>query len=196
VLALPTERAARIAIRTQQVIAHETGVANVADPLGGSYFLEELTDEMERRAEEIFARLDGLGAGSILEGVYAGIEQGWFQGEIADAAYVFEQKLSSGARQIVGVTGFEEGNEEAPPETLHIGAEVEELQCKRLSDVRAGRSPDVAAAALAEVTETARAPERNLMPAIEAAVAAYCSVGEIMDAMAEVFGRWREAPSI
>ncbi len=196
VLALPTERAARIALRTQQVIAHETGVANVADPLGGSYFLEELTDEMERRAEEIFARLDGLGAGSILEGVYAGIEQGWFQGEIADAAYVFEQKLSSGARQIVGVTGFEEGNEEAPPETLHIGAEVEELQCKRLSDVRAGRSPDVAAAALAEVTETARAPERNLMPAIEAAVAAYCSVGEIMDAMAEVFGRWREAPSI
>ena len=132
VLALPTERAARIALRTQQVIAHETGVANVADPLGGSWFVEALTDELEREAEAVFAYLDELGEGSILEGVYLGIDQGYFQGEIADAAYVFERKVSSGRRVVVGVNAYEEGNEEDPPPTLRIGQEVEDLQLKRL----------------------------------------------------------------
>src|ERR1019366_4083441 len=127
-LALPTEHAVRLALRTQQVIANEIGVVHVADPLGGSYFVEALTDEIESQAEEIFAYLDELGSGSILEGVYAGIEQGYFQGEIADAAYAFEQKVSTGRRQVVGVTGFREGNEEDPPEILQIGQEVEDLQ--------------------------------------------------------------------
>ena len=95
-LALPTEKAARIALRTQQVIAHETDVANVADPLGGSYFVEALTDEMERQAEEIFAHLDELGDGSMLEGVIAGIDDNWFQGQIADSAYDLERKFNSG----------------------------------------------------------------------------------------------------
>ena len=111
-LALPTEKAARLALRTQQVIAHETGVANVADPLGGSWFVEELTDELERQAEEIFAHLDELGGGSILEGVHAALDDGWFQGEIADAAYELERKVNDGRRIVVGVNRFTEGNED------------------------------------------------------------------------------------
>jgi methylmalonyl-CoA mutase N-terminal domain/subunit len=109
VLALPTERAARIALRTQQVIAQETGVANVADPLGGSWFVEELTDELERKAETIFSHLESLGEGSILEGVYRGIDEGYFQDEIAEAAYVFERKVSTGRRVVVGVNAYQQG---------------------------------------------------------------------------------------
>ena len=119
VLALPTERAARIALRTQQVIAHETGVPLVADPLGGAWFVEDLTDEMERRAEEVFAHLDMLGQGSILEGVYEGIENGYFQGEIAEAAYQLERKINSGRRVVVGVNRFTE-TDDAPLDILHI----------------------------------------------------------------------------
>ena len=196
VLALPTEKAARIALRTQQVIAHETGVANVADPLGGSYFVEALTDEMERRAEEVFAHLDELGQGSILEGVYAGIERGWFQSEIADAAYTYEKKVSSNRRIVVGVNAFPEGNDEEPPEILHIGQEVEELQLKRLGEVRQRRSAEAVESALETIRRVAADPARNLMPAIHDAVEAYATVGEIMSAMADVFGRWQETPSI
>ena len=196
VLALPTEKAARIALRTQQVIANETGVANVADPLGGSYLVEALTDEMERRAEEIFAHLDELGQGSILEGVYTGIEQGWFQSEIADAAYTYEKKVSSNRRIVVGVNAFFEGNDEEPPEILHIGQEVEDLQLKRLGEVRQRRSEEVVERALETVRQVAGDPVRNLMPAIHDAVEAYATVGEIMSAMADVFGRWQETPSI
>src|SRR5207302_1387227 len=101
-LALPTEKAARIALRTQQIIAHESGVPNVADPLGGSAYVEWMTDEMERRAEEVFARLDQLGRGSMLEGVYEGIESGYFVGGIADAAYRFEKAVTTGDRIVVG----------------------------------------------------------------------------------------------
>jgi methylmalonyl-CoA mutase N-terminal domain/subunit len=196
VLALPTEKAARIALRTQQVVAHEIGVTHVADPLGGSYFVEALTDEMERRAEEVFARLDELGHGSILEGVYAGIDEGWFQSEIADAAYAYEQKLSAGRRVVVGVTDYFEGNEEEPPPILQIGQEVEELQLKRLGDVRSRRSPGAVDSALAEIRSVAASPDSNLMPAIRSAVLTYATVGEIMNALADVFGRWHETPSI
>ncbi|MGA8682023.1 MAG: methylmalonyl-CoA mutase family protein [Acidimicrobiales bacterium] len=196
VLALPTEKAARIALRTQQVIAHETGVTNVADPLGGSYFLEALTDELERQAEEVFAHLDELGNGSMLEGVYAGIDEGWFQSEIADAAYAYEQKVSAKRRVVVGVTGYFEGNEEDPPPILQIGHEVEELQNKRLADVRSRRSSDAVEGALAEVRATAARPDCNLMPAVHEAVLTYATVGEIMNALADVFGRWRETASI
>jgi len=196
VLALPTERAARIALRTQQVIAHETGVASVADPLGGSWFVEALTDELEREAEFVFARLDELGEGSILEGVYSGIDQGYFQGEIADAAYAFERKVSTGQRIVVGVNAFQEGNEDDPPPTLRIGQEVEDLQAKRLSDVRRGRSADAVEVALARVRDDARDASHNLMEAIGEAVRAFATVGEIMGALAAVFGRWQESPSI
>jgi methylmalonyl-CoA mutase N-terminal domain/subunit len=196
VLALPTEKSARIALRTQQVIANEIGVVHVADPLGGSYFVESLTDTMERQAEEVFSYLDELGGGSILEGVYSAIESGWFQSEIADSAYSYEKKVSTGRRVVVGVTDYFEGNEEAPPPTLHIGNEVEELQRKRLGDVRGRRSSESVTRALAEVRLVAAMPDRNLMPAIHEAVLTYATVGEIMNALADVFGRWFETPSI
>src|SRR5437764_3078553 len=192
VLALPTERAARIALRTQQVIAHETGVPLVADPLGGSWFVEELTDEMERRAEEVFAHLDTLGDGSILEGVYEGIENGYFQGEIAEAAYQLEQKINAGRRVVVGVNRFTETSDEAL-EILHIGPEVEERQLKRLAHVRAGRPEDAVSSALKAVARDA-ATDANLMPAVLDAVRSYATVGEIIDTLADVFGRWREDP--
>jgi methylmalonyl-CoA mutase N-terminal domain/subunit len=196
VLALPTERAARIALRTQQVIAQETGVANVADPLGGSWFVEELTDELERKAETIFSHLESLGEGSILEGVYRGIDEGYFQDEIAEAAYVFERKVSTGRRVVVGVNAYQQGNEEDPPPTLRVGQEVEEIQLKRLLDVRQSRSADAVELALASVREDARDSARNLMDAIGEAVRAYATVGEIMGALASVFGRWQEVPRI
>ena len=196
VLALPTRRAARIALRTQQVIAHETGVANVADPLGGSWFLEELTDELERQAEAVFSHLDELGAGSILEGVYLGIDQGFFQDAIAESAYVFERELSTGRRTTVGVNAYEEGNEEDPPPTLRIGDDVEQIQLKRLREVRQSRSVDAVEAGLALVREVARDPTRNLMEPIGEAVRAYATVGEIMGALASVFGRWQEVPRV
>jgi methylmalonyl-CoA mutase N-terminal domain/subunit len=192
-LALPTEQAVRIALRTQQVVAHETGAANVADPLGGSWFVEELTDEMERRAEDVFAHLDELGHGSILEGVYAGIDNGWFQGEIADAAYEFERKVASGRRVVVGVNRFTE-SEGPPPHILSIGPEVEERQLKRLAGVRAGRDQAAVDTALAAVQAAAADPNVNLLPPILDAVLVYASVGEVMAALAEVFGRWTEDP--
>src|SRR5437764_2208668 len=157
VLALPTEKAARIALRTQQVIAHETGVPLVADPLGGSWFVEELTDEMERRAEEVFAHLDTLGDGSILEGVHEGIDNGYFQGEIAEAAYQLEHKINAGRRVVVGVNAFTE-TDEVPLDTLHIGPEVEERQLKRLAHVKAERDDTAVRAALDTVAADAPTP--------------------------------------
>ncbi len=138
-LALPTDKAARIALRTQQVIAYETGVTNVSDPLGGSWFVEALTDELERQAEDIFATLAERGGGSILEGVYQGIDDGWFQGEIADAAYQFERKLNAGRRILVGANAFTEGGDDEGLELLQITAEQEQTQIKRLGEVKADR---------------------------------------------------------
>lgn len=191
-LALPTEPAARLALRTQQVIAHETGVTNVADPLGGSWFVEELTDEMERRAEAVFAHLGRLGGGSMAEGVLAGIEENWFQAEIAQSAYDLERKLGDGRHLKVGVNAFLEGNEEDPPEILAIGPEYEDKQRARLAQVRADRPAAPAAEALGRIAADAADPTVNLMPAILDAVRAYATVGEVMDALASVFGRHRE----
>jgi methylmalonyl-CoA mutase, N-terminal domain len=194
-LALPTDRAARLALRTQQVIAHETGVTNVADPLGGSWFVEELTDELERQAGEIFDHLLDLGGGSMLEGVYAGIDDGWFQGEIADAAYDFEKKVVSGRRVVVGVNAFVE-DDEAPLDILRITAEHEQAQIARLAAVKAGRDTDVVARQLETLTTQAADPEANLMPALIEAVQAYATEGEIIDALADVFGRYVETPRL
>jgi methylmalonyl-CoA mutase N-terminal domain/subunit len=196
VFALPTEKAARIALRTQQVLAHETGVTSVADPLGGSWFVESLTDEMERQAEAVFARLDQWGDGSILDGVLHGIETNWFQGEIADAAYLFQRKVASGRRVVVGVNAFTEGNEEPAPPTLQIGPEVDEAQRKRLATVRQRRSPAAVDGALARVAADAAVAEVNLMPAILEAVGAYATVGEIVGTLASVFGRFTEDPVV
>jgi methylmalonyl-CoA mutase N-terminal domain/subunit len=194
-LALPTEKAVRLALRTQQVIAFETGVVHVADPLGGSPFVEALTDEVERRAEEVFAHLDHLGDGSILEGVHRGIEDGWFTGEIADAAYAFERKVNSGRRVVVGVNRFTEGDDEVPT-ILSIGDEVEEIQRKRLDTVKRTRDGAAVSAALDRVRSDAADPTVNLMPAILEATGAYATVGEVVDALADSFGTWSERPSI
>jgi methylmalonyl-CoA mutase N-terminal domain/subunit len=190
-LALPTEKAARLALRTQQVVAHESGVAHVADALGGSWAVEALTDEMERRAEAIFAHLDDLGGGSILEGVYAGIDQGWFQGEIANAAYEAERRVNDGRRIVVGVNAFTEGDGDRPP-LLAIGDDVEDVQRKRLAEVKRARSAEAVAAALATVGDAAADPSLNLMPAILDAVRARATVGEVVGALEAVFGRHRE----
>jgi len=194
-LALPTERAARIALRTQQVIAYETGVAAVADPLGGSWFVEALTDELEARATAVFDHLLELGDGSMLEGVYAGIDEGWFQAEIAEAAYDFERRVQDGRRVIVGVNAFTDGDDEQP-EILRITAEQEQAQIKRLQAVRADRDAEAVRSTLAQVRADATDPERNLMPALLDAVRAYATVGEIMDTLAEVFGRHVETPRL
>ena len=195
-LALPTEKAARIALRTQQVIAYETNVAHVADPLGGSYFVEELTDEMERQAEEIFAHLDELGGGSMLEGVIQGIEENWFQGCIADSAYELERQFNRGRRIVVGVNRFLEGNDEDSLDILQFTGEDETRQIKRLDQVRADRDGATVAAALAQLATEAADPEVNLMPTLIHAVGAYATIGEVMATMGEVFGKHVEVPTI
>jgi methylmalonyl-CoA mutase N-terminal domain/subunit len=195
-LALPTEKAARIALRTQQVIANETRVVNVADPLGGSWYVEALTDDIEARAEAVFAHLDALGEGSMLEGCLRAVEDGWFQGEIADSAYELERKLNRGDHVVVGVTAFLEGNDEPPPPTLRIGPEVEDQQLKRLAAVKADRDDAAVAAALERVRTDAAEPTTNLMPALLVAADAYATVGEICDTLATVFGRHVEVARI
>jgi methylmalonyl-CoA mutase N-terminal domain/subunit len=195
-LALPTEKAARIALRTQQVIAYETNVAHVADPLGGSWFVEELTDEMERRVEEIFSYLDEIGSGSMLEGVIRGIEENWFQGRIADSAYDLERKLNSGERVVVGVSAFTEGNADDELDLLEITNEDEARQLKRLETVRHDRDQAAVEAVLARLAAEAADPEVNLMPTLVEAATTYASLGEIMSALAGVFGRHVEVPTI
>ncbi|WP_425516802.1 acyl-CoA mutase large subunit family protein [Miltoncostaea oceani] len=187
-LALPSERAARIALRTQQVIAHETGVAHVADPLGGSDYVEWMTDEMERRAEEVFAHLLDIGGGTILEGVYEGVEQGWFVGEIADAAYRFEREVNAGRRIVVGVNAFTDDGDEPPGPTLRIDPDVERRQVERLGRVRSERSAGAVDAALADLRAGAAEPTRNLMPPLIDAVRAHATEGEIVATLASVFG--------
>ncbi len=157
-MALPTEKAARIALRTQQVLAYETNVANVADPLGGSWYVESLTDEVERQAEEIFAHLDELGSGSMLEGAISGIEENWFQGRIADSAYELERKINEGRRIVVGVNRFTEGNEESGIDLLQITNEDEARQLKRLDQVRHDRDQDAVDRALAGLGRAGRRP--------------------------------------
>ena len=195
-LALPTEKAARIALRTQQIIAHETNVTHVADPLGGSYFVEELTDEMERRAETIFATLDEFGSGSMLDGVIKGIDDNWFQGAIADSAYELERKFNTGERVIVGVSGFKEGNDDDDLDILRISNEDETRQRKRLDAVRHDRNQAAVDAALAKLRTDAGDPEINLMPTLIEASQAYATLGEMMNTMADVFGRHTEVPVI
>ncbi|HEY3834332.1 MAG TPA: methylmalonyl-CoA mutase family protein [Acidimicrobiia bacterium] len=195
-LALPTAKAARIALRTQQVIANETGVPSVADPLGGSYFVEALTEEMERRAEEIFAHVDQLGNGSMLDGVIVGIEEGWFQGEIADAAYDFEKKVNRGERVVVGVNRFPDGNDDDEIALLRITNEDERRQRERLADVKRTRDEAAVQRQLDALKTTASDRDANVMPTLIDTVRAHATVGEIMATLAEVFGRYVEHPRI
>jgi methylmalonyl-CoA mutase N-terminal domain/subunit len=195
-MALPTERAARIALRTQQVIANETNVTAVADPLGGSWYVEELTNEMERRAEEIFAEIEAFGNGSMLDGCINGIEENWFQSRIADSAYDLERKFNSGERIIVGVSHFLEGNDEDEIDLLRITNEDEQKQRRRLEAVRSSRNSAAVAESLAVLETEAADPEINLMPALINASKAQATVGEMMKSMGTVFGRHIEVPTI
>jgi methylmalonyl-CoA mutase, N-terminal domain len=195
-LALPSEKAARIALRTQQIIAHETNVTNVADPLGGSWFVEALTDEMERQAEVLFADIMKMGEGSMLEGCIRGIEENWFQGRIADSAYALERSFNSGERIVVGVNDFIEGSDDDDLETLRITNEDERKQLSRLEKVRHDRDDDEVRRALERLSVEASDPEVNLMPALIEAAKSYATVGEMMSALAEVFGRYVEVPTL
>jgi methylmalonyl-CoA mutase N-terminal domain/subunit len=193
VLALPTEQAAELALRTQQIIAHETGVTNVIDPLGGSYFVESLTNTMERRAEEYFERIEGLGGNAgMMAGVLAGVEQGWFQQEIADAAYRFQRQVEKKRRIIVGVNDYE-GGEEEPLEILRIPVEVERAQRSALADRRVHRDGDAVEKSLARLRDAARGTD-NLIPLLVEAARAEATEGEMISALRDVFGDYREAP--
>jgi methylmalonyl-CoA mutase N-terminal domain/subunit len=191
-LSLPTDRAARIALRTQQIVAHETGVANVADPLGGSGYVEWMTDEMERQAEEVFEHLLELGGGSILEGTYEGIDSGWFVGAIADSAYRFEREVNAGRRIVVGVNAFTDGNEDRADDALRIDPAVEDYQLRRLANVRSERDPAAVEDALDALSVAATDPTRNLMPPLIEAVRAHATEGEIVGALEAVFGTYVE----
>jgi len=195
-LALPSQRAARIALRTQQVIAHETNVAHVADPLGGSWYIEELTDEMERRAEQIFAEIMEMGSGSMLDGCINGIEENWFQGKIADSAYELERTFNSGQRIVVGVNRFQEGNDEDDLAILRITNEDELKQRRRLESVRASRDTGKIEVVLARLEAEASDPTINLMPTLIDASNNRATIGEMMKAMGNVFGRHVEVPTI
>jgi methylmalonyl-CoA mutase N-terminal domain/subunit len=181
-LALPTERAARIALRTQQMLAHEAGGTDTADPLGGSYFLESLTDELEARARELIERVDELG------GAVAAVEQGFVQGEIEEAAFRFSQEVESGERVIVGVNRYEEAEPEAI-ELQQIDPEAERRQLARTARVRSERDSAAAEAALGRVREAAHG-EENLLPPLREALRARCTVGEICNVLREEFGMY------
>ena len=190
-LALPTQKAARLALRTQQVIAEETGVANVADPLGGSWFVEALTDELECVAEATFAEILARGSGSMLEGVIDAIEDGWFQNEIADAAYRFQRDLNRGDAIIVGVNAHTDGDDSEIP-LLMIDPSIEAEQLERLRQVRAARDDHAVESSLSRITDEAGTSSLNLMPALIDASRARCTVGEQMAAMQKAFGTWIE----
>ena len=181
-LALPTERAARIALRTQQLLAHEAGGTDTADPFGGSYFIESLTDELEERARELIARVDELG------GAVAAVEQGFVQAEIENAAYRYAQEVESGERVIVGVNRYEEAEPEEI-ELLRIDPDAERRQHERTSRVRAERDAAAAEESLARVREAASGTE-NLLPPLREALRVRCTIGEICNVLRDEFGMY------
>jgi methylmalonyl-CoA mutase, N-terminal domain len=185
-LALPTEEAVRLALRTQQIIAHETGVTNTIDPLGGSYFVEALTDSMEQAAYDYFARIDELG------GMVEAVKQNYPQREIADAAFRLQEEIEQRERVIVGVNRYQQ-LDERQLEILRIPPELERKQIGRVQAVRAGRDGAAAEAALGGLREAA-AGERNLMDALLDCARAHCSEGEIVESLQAVFGTYTETP--
>jgi methylmalonyl-CoA mutase N-terminal domain/subunit len=186
-LALPTEDAVRIALRTQQIIAHETGVANTPDPLGGAYFVEALTDELERRAYEYFARIDELG------GMVEAVKQSYPQREIADAAFELQGQIDAGERVVVGVNRFVQ-EDEAPLQILRIDPTLEGKQLGRLQAVRARRDAAAVERALAELRRQAAVPSQNLMPALLECARVHATEGETVQALQAVWGDFRETP--
>jgi methylmalonyl-CoA mutase N-terminal domain/subunit len=186
-LALPTEEAVRVALRTQQIIAHETGVTNTIDPLGGAYFLEALTDRLEGRAYDYFAKIDELG------GMVEAIKANFPQREIAEAAFEHQSQVDAGERVVVGVNQYELEDEQLPP-ILHIDPALERKQVDRVQAVRSRRDARGAEEALARLREHAAAPDRNLMPALLDAARAHATEGEMVAALQAVFGTYTETP--
>jgi methylmalonyl-CoA mutase N-terminal domain/subunit len=184
-LALPTEKAVKVALRTQQLLAHESGVANTIDPLAGSYFVEDATNRMEAECLALFARIDELG------GVIPAIEQGWFQREIGKAAYKYQRELEAGRQVIVGVNRYVEQDDQDQLEVLRIDMETEHGQVRELQELRRTRSAAKADAALARLRKDAGASV-NMMPAFMEASEAYCTLGEMIDVLREVLGTYRE----
>jgi methylmalonyl-CoA mutase N-terminal domain/subunit len=186
-LALPTEHAVKIALRTQQVIAHETGVVNTIDPLGGSYFLEELTNRLEAEAYDYFGRIRELG------GVVAAIKENFFQREIAEASFRYQSEIESGQRVIVGVNRYEDPDEKEI-EILAIDQALESKQVERVQALRSRRDAAVVEESLARLKREAAEDGVNLMPAIIDASKAYVTMGEMCESLREVWGVWRETP--
>jgi methylmalonyl-CoA mutase N-terminal domain/subunit len=186
-LALPTEDAARIALRTQQVIAHESGVVDTADPLGGAYYVEHLTSELERQAYEYFARIEELG------GVVEAIKQNFFQREIAEASFRYQREVESGQRVVVGVNRYQQADD-AEPALLKIDPVLEPKQIERVRALRARRDSAAVEGALGRLAADAAHDDRNLVPAIVAAATADVTLGEMCDALRAVWGTWRELP--
>jgi methylmalonyl-CoA mutase, N-terminal domain len=186
-LALPTENAVRLALRTQQVIAHETGVVNTIDPLGGSYYVEDLTSRLEAEAYEYFDRIRKLG------GVIPAIKENFFQREIADASFRYQHEVEQKQRIVVGVNRYTQEDEQ-PVELLRIDPALEEKQIGRVQALRARRDSAAVEAALTRLKEDAAHEDRNLMPPIVDASKAYVTMGEMCDALREVWGVWRETP--
>ncbi len=189
-LALPTEEAARIALRTQQIIAEESGAADVIDPLAGSYFIENLTNRVEEQALEYIHKIEKLGQGSILRGVFRAIDEGFFQKEIAQAAYLYQKQVESGEQTIVGVNKFAT-EDDHKPHILRVDPEIERRQVERTKRIKSERDNARVKKCLSDLREAARNKE-NTMPYIVEAVKAYASVGEIMDVFREVHGIYRE----
>jgi len=186
-LALPTEEAVRVALRTQQVIAEETGVANTIDPLGGSYFVEALTDRMEEQAYAYFERIDQLG------GMVEAVKRGFPQHEIADAAFRYQQEVEAGVRKVVGVNAYTEGDDRET-EILRIDPAFEVDQVQRVRSLRERRDSERVTAAVDALVEAARDPSHNLMPLLVEAARAEATEGEIVSGLQAVFGSYREAP--
>ncbi len=195
-LGLPTEQAVTVALRTQQILAHETGVTRTVDPLGGSWFIEELTDTIEAEALAIIADIDEMGGGAYPKGragVVAGINKGYFRRSIAEASYRFSEECEAGDRLIVGVNAYRQDDEERPIDILRIGDEVETVQVERLSKFKADRDDAGVEKALDRIREDARA-DNNLMPALIDGALANCTLGEMVQAMADVYGRYTSGP--
>jgi methylmalonyl-CoA mutase, N-terminal domain len=186
-LALPTEHAVRLALRTQQVIAHETGVVNTIDPLGGSYYVEHLTSELERQANDYFERIDKLG------GVVAAIKENFFQREIAEASFRYQHEVEQKQRVVVGVNRYQL-DDEPQLEILKIDPALEQKQIDRVQALRARRDAAAVESALARLREDAAHDDRNLMEPIMDAARAHVTMGEMCDALRDVWGVWRETP--
>ena len=193
VLALPTDESVEIALRTQQVIAYETGVTNVIDPLGGSWFVEKLTDETEAKAEAYFAKIEEMGDGSVLDGMLVGIEQGYFQKEMADAAFRYQQLLEQNRKVMVGVNRFNQTVQEMP-EVLVIAPEIEEKQKKAVAEVKANRDAKRAEDAIQALRDMAHDESQNSVPVLIEAAKAYVTLGEMVQALKEEWGVYTEPP--